>query len=51
MAGNNWTGTDESERYVSGGGDDTLDGGRGDDEILAGAGNDTIEGGRGNDIV
>ncbi|HIF79113.1 MAG TPA: calcium-binding protein, partial [Gammaproteobacteria bacterium] len=46
-----WTGTTASERYVSGGGDDTLDGGDGDDEILSGAGADIVEGGRGNDLI
>jgi Ca2+-binding RTX toxin-like protein len=46
-----WTGTDASERFVGGPGDDVLNGTGGDDEILGGLGNDTIEGGSGADTI
>lgn len=43
-------GSDISEVFWGGKGDDTIFGGSGDDQIYGGAGNDTLYGGEGNDV-
>jgi Ca2+-binding RTX toxin-like protein len=45
------TGNALANVIISGGGNDSLDGGKGNDKLVAGAGNDTLNGGVGADIL
>jgi len=48
---NDLTGTDQRDRIVARGGDDTVDARAGRDRVHAGAGDDTVDGGHGRDFM